>query len=189
MANFGRLIDAYISNPKARPTILIAAAVALGVLLAYGKGYRDGQPAAISATRPASPPVEAGQIGFGQSAEGDLPQGETLVWSFYGARDTLVTIRLRADWVSQLRLTGPGGVRLGETYVSPGEKSAVICAKRLPQDGTYTVLLNGWGSTPATSFGPYSLTLEQAQTPEQTPETTTTAQGAFVMVRTVSSCR
>lgn len=106
-----------------------------------------------------------GTITYSQTVTGTITSGGTNTWTFTGNAGDVITIAVNAGSPPTLdptvTLNGPSGNQLAfnDDIVFGVNLNALISNFTLPQSGTYTIIVGGFGGT----AGPYSLTITGTQ--------------------------
>ncbi len=102
-----------------------------------------------------------GTITYGQTVTGTITSGGTNTWTFTGNAGDVITIAVNAGSPPTLdptvTLNGPSGNQLAfnDDITDNVNLNSLISNFTLPQAGTYTIIVAGFGGT----AGPYTLTL------------------------------
>jgi hypothetical protein len=104
--------------------------------------------------------LDGGSLTYGETAEGDLEEGESELWTFEGAEGDTITISMIGYGDLEdtyLELYGPDWTQEVVDDDSGPDYFALIEEYRLAEDGTYRIVARAWGS----DIGRYELALEQ----------------------------
>jgi hypothetical protein len=102
------------------------------------------------------PPTDSQPIKYGQVVETELSSA-SVAWTFEGKAGQVITIIMNSnDFDPYLELYSPGGALLIEDDDGGGDYNAQIGAFRLPESGTYTIVVYSLDD----NFGLYELILE-----------------------------
>lgn len=103
-----------------------------------------------AAAQPANPTVTAPQgelLTYGQMVDGELTEQtqEGVVYTFEGAQGDVISIIVQTgEFDSLVRVIAPDGLELAFDDDSGGDLNPLISGLTLPQDGTYTVIVDGY---------------------------------------------
>ncbi|MBZ0306473.1 MAG: PPC domain-containing protein, partial [Anaerolineae bacterium] len=124
-------------------------------------------------------PTEA-VIAIGETIEGFLPAGEISRYSFTASAGEVISVEVTSDFDSFVQVVDNAGNVIAEDDDSGGNLQPFINSITLPADGTYQIVLSGFG--PEVS-GNYSLSLTTSSPIEATTGTLTygeTVEGTLV---------
>ena len=103
------------------------------------------------------PPPETVTIAYGDSFDSLVIPGKPTNFVFEGAQNDVVSITMNGDFDGYLTVLDDGGIILTEDDDSGGDLQPAISSMVLPQDGTYTIEVTGYGNFDA---GDFTLELE-----------------------------